>query len=116
MTNENTKNEIIKKENNNVGQTKIKFSSFMTSNVIAKKVNEIIGDEKAGKRFISSIVSAVSVNPTLAECDNSTILSGALLGEALNLSPSPQLGLYYLVPFKDKSRGEVATFQLGLTL
>lgn len=91
----------------------ITFSAFMTSNAISNKVNQIIGDEKSGKRFISSIVSAVSNNPQLKECDNYSILSGALLGESLNLSPSPQLGNYYLVPFKDKEKGMVATFQLG---
>jgi recombination protein RecT len=78
-----------------------------------KKINEIIGDEKKGARFTSSIISAVNNNPQLRECDNASILSGALLGESLNLSPSPQLGNYYLVPFKDKDRGTVATFQLG---
>ena len=102
-------NEVAKTTTNN----KIGFTSFMTSSVVAKKVNEIIGDEKRGARFISSIVSAVNANPTLKECDNASILSGALLGESLNLSPSPQLGNYYLVPFNDKERGKVATFQLG---
>ena len=102
-------NEVAKTNGNN----KIGFTSFMTSNVVQKKVNEIIGDEKKGSRFISSIVSAVNSNPQLKECDNASILSGALLGESLNLSPSPQLGNYYLVPFADKNRGKVATFQLG---
>lgn len=104
------KNEVTKTNN------KITFSAFMTSNAITNKVNQIIGDEKTGKRFISSIISAVSNNSMLKECDNASILSGALLGESLNLSPSPQLGNYYLVPFKDKEKGMVATFQLGLTL
>lgn len=37
-----------------------------------------------------------------------------MLGESLKLSPSPQLGQYYMVPFKDKKRGcKVAQFQLG---
>lgn len=98
----------LQKQNN-----QITFSAFMTSNAISNKVNQIIGDEKAGKRFVSSIISAVSNNPQLKECDNASILSGALLGESLNLSPSPQLGNYYLVPFKDKERGMIATFQLG---
>ena len=31
-------------------------------------------------------------------------MAGALLGESLNLSPSPQLGQYYLVPFKQKAK------------
>lgn len=94
-------------------QNKMGFTSFMTNNAITMKVNQIIGDEKKGARFIASIISAVNNNPALKECDNSSILSGALLGESLNLSPSPQLGNYYLVPFNDKERGKVATFQLG---
>lgn len=102
-------NEIQKTSNAN----KMTFSAFMTSNAISNKVNQIIGDERTGKRFIASIISAVSNNPQLKECDNSSILSGALLGESLGLSPSPQLGNYYLVPFKDKERGMVATFQMG---
>lgn len=91
---------------------KTKFSAFLTQDAVKNQINSIVGG-KDGQRFISAIVSAVSVNPALQECDNSTILSGALLGEGLKLSPSPQLGHYYLVPFNDKDRGKVATFQLG---
>lgn len=98
---------------NIVQQNKIKFTDFMTTPVVARKVNQILGDEKASKRFVSSIISAVNTNPSLRECDNASILSGALLGESLNLSPSPQLGNFYLVPFNDKNRGKVATFQIG---
>lgn len=101
-------NEVIAKPKNQVT-----FSGFMTSEGIKKKVNEIIGSKEKGARFISSIVSAVSTNPQLAQCENASILSGALLGESLNLSPSPQLGRYYLLPFKDKNRGMVAQFILG---
>lgn len=92
---------------------KLPFSAYITSDGIKNRINQIVGDENTGKRFISSIISAVSTNPTLAECDNASIVSGALLGEALKLSPSPQLGNYYLVPFNDKDKGKVATFQLG---
>ena len=101
-------NEITKSASNKIG-----FTSYITSNAITQKINNIIGDDKKGARFISSIVSAVNNNPTLKECDNQSIISGALLGESLNLSPSPQLGQYYLVPFADKERGKVATFQMG---
>lgn len=101
-------NEVITKP-----KSQVTFSGFMTSDGIKKKVNEIIGSKERGSRFISSIISAVSTNPQLGQCENASILSGALLGESLNLSPSPQLGRYYLVPFKDKNRGMVAQFLLG---
>lgn len=101
-------NEVVAKP-----KAQVTFSGFMTSEGIKKKVNEIIGSKEKGARFISSIVSSVSTNPQLGQCENASILSGALLGESLNLSPSPQLGRYYLVPFKDKTRGMVAQFILG---
>ena len=89
------------------------FSTFMTSTAVKKRIDDMVGGD-GGPRFISSIVSAVSVNPALSECDYGTILSAALLGESLKLSPSPQLGQYYMVPFNDKKRGaKVAQFQLG---
>ena len=88
------------------------FSAFLTSDAIKHKINSMVGG-KDGQRFITSIISAVSTNPSLAECEHSTILAAALLGESLKLSPSPQLGQYYMVPYNDKKRGKVAQFQLG---
>lgn len=92
------------------------FSAYLTQDAIKNRINSMIGG-KDGQRFIASIVSAVSVNPDLAECDYSTIFSAAMLGESLKLSPSPQLGQYYMIPFKEKKNGQVvrivATFVLG---
>lgn len=99
--------------NNTLIKQKNTFSTFLTSDAIKRKINETIGSEN-GNRFITAIISAVSANPTLQECEHASILSSALLGESLKLSPSPQLGQYYLVPFNDKKKGcKVAQFQLG---
>lgn len=91
---------------------KMGISAYLTNDAVKNQINSIIGG-KNGSRFITSIVSAVNTNPALQECTNQSILSAALLGETLNLSPSPQLGLYYMVPYNDKERGKVAQFQLG---
>ena len=89
------------------------FTAYLTADAVKEQINKVVGS-KNGTRFISSIVSAVNNNTILQECTNSSILSGALLGESLNLSPSPQLGQYYLVPFKDKNKGTtLAQFVLG---
>lgn len=90
---------------------KTTFSSFMTSPAVVQKVNNMVGG-KDGQRFITAIISAVSNNSALQECESSSILSAAMLGESLKLSPSPQLGQYYMVPFNNKG-GKVAQFQLG---
>ena len=93
--------------------TKPKFSVAIQTDAYQKLINNTLGDQDRARRLIASISSAVAINSDLQECDAGTVLSGALLGEALNLSPSPQLGQYYLVPFKDKVKGKVATFILG---
>jgi len=94
-------------------QKKAPFAVFVSSEAVRNRIYQMVGS-KDGPRFISSIISAVTVNPDLADCDYSTIISAALLGEALKLSPSPQLGQYYLVPFEDTKNGrKVATFVLG---
>lgn len=91
-----------------------KFSVAIQSDMYKNLINQTLGDKDRATRFIASISTAVATNQALQECDAGTILSGALLGESLNLSPSPQLGQYYLVPFNDSKKGyKVAQFQLG---
>ncbi len=97
---------------NSLTTKKAGLTAYLTQDAVKKQINSVIGG-KDGQRFISAIISAVNTNPTLQECTNQSILSGALLGESLKLSPSPQLGHYYLVPFNDKNKGKVAQFQLG---
>lgn len=95
-------------------KAKPKFSVAIQSDAYKNLINNTLNDPKRASRFIANITSAVSVNPVLQECDAATILSAGLLGEALNLSPSPQLGQFYMVPYEDKKRGcKVAQFQLG---
>lgn len=90
------------------------FSMAINSTGYQKLINSTIKDPGKRDRFVSAITSAVAINPLLQECDPATILSGALLGESLGLSPSPQLGQYYLVPFNNTKKGcKDAQFQLG---
>ena len=88
------------------------MAMYLTGDAVKNQINSIVGG-KNGTRFISAVVSAVNNNPALQECTNQSILAAALLGESLNLSPSPQLGQYYMVPFDDNEKGKVAQFQLG---
>lgn len=88
------------------------ITAFLSNDAVKAQINRALG-ELNSQRFITSVVSAVNNNSALAECTNQSIFSGALLGESLKLSPSAQLGHYYLVPFKDKEKGKVAQFQLG---
>ena len=91
-----------------------KFSAMISTAGYQKMINNTLRDPERARRFVASITSAVAINPALQECDPATILSGALLGESLGLSPSPQLGQYYLVPFNNSKKGCAdAQFVLG---
>ena len=91
-----------------------KFSAVISSDGYKRLINNTLGNPQRAARFVTAITSAVSANPALADCNPATIVSAGLLGEGLNLSPSPQLGQYYLVPFNDrKNDRKVAQFQLG---
>lgn len=86
-----------------VGQKqKQRFSVALQTDTYQNLIKNTLKDPDRAKRFIASISSAVAVNPQLQECTPASIIAGALLGESLNLSPSPQLGQYYLVPYKNQ--------------
>ena len=100
--------------NNQIAKQKPSFRTAITTDKFQRAINNTLQDPNRARRFTSSIISAVSANPALQECEAGTIVSAALLGESLNLSPSPQLGQYYLVPFNDnKNHCKKAQFQLG---
>lgn len=94
-------NILVKKDE----QKKLTFSSFLAGPGVRAKINEVVG-AKGANTFMTSILSAVSTNQTLMQCDFTSILNCAFLGEGLKLSPSPQLGYYYMIPFDVAARGE----------
>lgn len=94
--------------NNSLTKQKPKFSELMQTPKIQGLIKQTLTDPKRASRFTAGIMSAVAVNPTLQRCDGNTIITAALVGESLNLSPSPALGQYYIVPYADK-----AQFMLG---
>ena len=102
----------------NLQAQKPKFSMVIKSDVYQNLIKQTLGDPKKAERYTAAIMSAVATNPQLQQCEAKTILSGSLLAESLGLAHSPQLGQYYLVPFKVKAKNGVpehydATFILG---
>lgn len=83
---------------------KMSFSQYINSPKGQSLISNVIRDKRKQDAFITSIVSAVSVNPSLQECTAPSIISAALQGAALGLAPSPQLGQFYMVPFKNKAK------------
>lgn len=99
---------------NQMATQKIKFSTAITSQTYQKLISNVLGDKKKAEKFTAAITSAVATNPALQDCDAASILACALLAESLNLPHSPQLGRYFLAPFKDKKTNTIkAQFILG---
>lgn len=100
-------------------QQKTGIATYLGGEATRANIAGVIGKENV-TRFVSSVVSAVQANPQLASCTNASIVSAALQGEALKLAPSPQLGHFYMTPYKTRKKvnGEwvestEAQFQIG---
>ncbi|HQB01605.1 MAG TPA: recombinase RecT, partial [Planctomycetota bacterium] len=101
-------------EVNNSLTKKPQFQVVIKSEAVQKNIMSTLGSATRAKTFTASIISAVANNADLANCEPYSIISAALLGESLKLSPSPQLGQYHMVPFKNNSKGIIeAQFILG---
>lgn len=89
------------------------LNSYLELPNVAIRLSEKLGLEEA-KKFKTALSSAVSSNLKLMECEPGSVINAALLGHSLNLPPSPQLGYYYLVPYKNRKKGCIdAQFQIG---
>lgn len=108
--------------NNSLAPTKKQsFAAAMQTEGYQKLVNGTLRDPQRANRFVAAVTAAVTANPLLQQCEPKTILSAAFQGEALELSPSPTLGEYYLVPYKKNIKAAdgswestyIANFQIG---
>ncbi len=100
------------------------FKTFIKSDLVQENLMTTLGDITRTKNFTASIISNVNLDSNLATCKRESIVTAALLGETLKLSPAIQLGQFYMVPFKQKAKKDdqgritepactVAVFVLG---
>ena len=75
---------------------------------IAKALPSVITPE----RFTRMVLSAISVNPSLAQCTPQSFLGAMMAAAQLGVEPNTPLGQAYILPYKNKGKLE-AQFQLG---
>lgn len=92
-------NNVQVKSNQAVAEKRPAFSNFMatTGN---KLISNVLEDPKRKQQFVANLVSAVSSNPALQECNQASVVSAALQAESLHFPVNNSLGYIYLVPFK----------------
>lgn len=104
--------QLANQNSNTPAATGVKaLSSFLNSDSIKKKFGDVLGQKANG--FIASLLSVVSNDKGLVNADQSSIYSAALLAASLDLPINPNLGLAYLIAYRQKDGSQVATFQLG---
>lgn len=106
----------VQTTNQNVPATGVKaLSNFLNSDGIKNKFTEILGQKGVG--FISSVLSVVSSNNSLANADQNSIYTAALMAASLDLPINQNLGFAYIVPYNarqpDGTTKQMAQFQLG---
>lgn len=89
------------------GAQRIKF--MLSTDDTKRRFQEMLGKKSAG--FMSSLITAVSSNKALAECEPSSILSAAAIAASMDLQINPSLGMAAIVPYRDKGVA-VAQFQI----
>jgi recombination protein RecT len=82
------------------------LEALLQSPSVKKRFAGILKKKSAG--FISSIVSAVKGNNSLALCEPGTVVSAAFIAASLDLPINPNLGFAYIIPYSNR-----AQFQMG---
>ena len=75
---------------------------------VKKALPSMISEE----RFVRMITTAISSNPDLAKCTQTSFMGAMMSAAQLGLEPNTPLGQAYLIPYQNKGKKEVQ-FQIG---
>ena len=87
------------------GTQKVTVESLLDRTDVKARFTSMMKDRAQG--FMSSIISAMSLNTDLKICEPITVVSAAAIAASLDLPINPNLGFAAIVPYKGK-----ATFQM----
>ena len=88
------------------------FTGILNHQSMQKYLLETLGDKK--QEFVANITTLVSNDVKLQECEAKSVIFSALKATALDLPLDPNLGMAYVIPFKNTKKGiKEAQFQIG---
>lgn len=100
-----------------MGKNELKRSTFKDFNVSIRDtrtqeyLSQVLGEKKS--EFVSNLISVVSGNPALQQCEPMSLIFTAMKATALNLPIEPSLGKAAIIPYNDTKAGVVkAQFQV----
>ena len=90
-----------------------RFNKAITNTSMKDYITDVVGGRNVNS-FVTNMISLVSSNVALQNCEPMTIIYAGLKATALKLSLDSNLGEAYVIPFKNtKEDVTVATFQIG---
>jgi recombination protein RecT len=92
----------------NIIKSQNPFIQIAKRNDIKQRFEQVLGNPTKAASFIATLINITNENTYLQKCDPNTILGSAMIAATLDLPVNPNLGLAYIIPYKDK-----AQFQLG---
>lgn len=94
---------------------KSSLKGLLESENVKNRIREVQGKNAAS--FVTSIIQIANSNALLANAEPSSIVSAAMTAATLNLPLNNNLGLSYIIPFKEKQKDGTyltkAQFQIG---
>lgn len=89
--------------------SKKKFTTFINGAAVKNLLSQSLGGPQAAAQVTATLISQVSANPKLQQCQPMTVLAAALRGE-IGMGLSLVMGDYAIIPY-----GNIAQFQLQVT-
>lgn len=88
------------------------FTAKLNGSYMSNYLLQTLGEKKS--EFVANITTLVSNDTKLQECEANSIIFSALKATALDLPLDPNLGMAYVIPFKNTKKGiKEAQFQIG---
>lgn len=112
MASDKVKNALSAKVNNEVSSTKRPQTIKDWIKVMEPEIKKALPSVITPERFTRMALTAISVNPKLANCTPQSFMGALMNAAQLGLEPNTPLGQAYLIPFKNRGTLEVQ-FQLG---
>lgn len=89
------------------------FTAQLTDAYMSKYLTDTLGAKKG--EFVANITTLVANDAKLQDCDARSVIFSALKATALDLPLDPNLGMAYVIPYNNRSKGiKEAQFQIGL--
>ena len=106
--------EAIAKQENNKLENAPKKNLLAKIEKMAPAIKAALPTVITPERFTRMVLSAVSSNPKLQQCEPNSFLGAMMQAAQLGLEPNTPLGQAYIIPYNDRKRDVlVAQFQIG---